>query len=396
MSKLTKRQFLKMCAALGIMLPLSPTLSSSDNTKKYAPKDKSNNTPSVIIIGAGAAGLTTGYQLMQAGISCQILEAAPAFGGRMKQTTTFTDFPIPLGAEWLHTAKTELSHIINDPAIELTTQTRRYNQQDSYGYFEDGELTTAHLGDFNDLKFINSTWFSFFEQFIVPPLRPVMRFNTQIVNIDHQGNNIVVSDHKGNHYQADKVVITVPLKILQQGDIQFIPALPASKIQAIQDAEVWGGIKVFLEFSEKFYPTFLETPDSETSRGQHAWYDAAYGQNTTTNILGLFAVGEQAKLYQALSGDALRDSVLAELDEVFEGIPSQAYIKHIVQNWDEEPFIHSAYLSDVSASHIPNTLYEPVGRRLFFAGDAYTPGDDWGAVHNATRAARAVVQEIIG
>lgn len=396
MSKSTKRQFLKMCAALGVTLPLPAVLSAGDTPGQPESEDENNAPPSVLIIGAGAAGLATGYRLMQAGINFQILEAAQTYGGRMKRTTTFADFPIPLGAEWLHTDKTELAHIINDPDAEPITQTRKYDSQDSYGYFENGELTIENLGDFYDLKFINSSWFDFFEGFIVPPLRSMLRFDTQVVKIDHQGNDIVLTDHKGNHHKADKVVVTVPLKILQGGDIQFTPALSVKKIKAIEEAEVWGGIKVFLEFSEQFYPTFLETPASETSRGQQAYYDAAYGQDTTANILGLFAVGEQVKPYQALSGEALRDFILAELDAMFGGIPSRTYIKHTVQDWDEEPFIRSAYLSSAAPGHISSTLYEPVGDKLFFAGDAYTREDDWGAVHNATQAARDVVQDIVG
>lgn len=403
MSKLTRKQFLKLCGVLGIFLPMQSMLSACDsdqgndtNFKKSVLIKDASLTDSVLIIGAGAAGMAAGYLLMQAGVDFQILEAAPTYGGRMKRTTTFTDFPIPLGAEWLHVDRTALDDIVNDPDVEITTQTRGYDPEDSYGYFEDGELTIDTLGDFGDLKFINSTWFDFFEEFIVPSIRSKMRFDTQIVKVDYQGNEIILTDRNGNNYEADKVIITVPLKILQDGDIGFTPSLPANKIKAIEDAVVWGGIKVFLEFSEKFYPTFLEAADSETSVGQRVYYDAAYGQNTTANILGLFAVGKQAEQYQVLSDEALRDFILAELDEVFDGVPSQTYVKHIVQNWNDEPFIRAAYLADVAPSRISRILSQSVEDKLFFAGDAYTQEDDWGAVHNAVQSARDAVQEIIG
>ena len=383
-----------MCSVLG--LSLHPALDASDSAKQLKASSKLSTTNSVLIIGAGAAGLAAGYQLAQAGVDFQILEAASAYGGRMKRTTAFTDFPIPLGAEWLHVAKTELENIINDRDVEITTQTQKYDPQDSYGFYERGVLTVDTLSDFSDLKFVNSSWFDFFEAFVVPSLRSKIQLNTQVTAVDYQHKKIVVTDQNDISYKADKVIVTAPLKILQDGDIHFTPELPADKREAIKNAVVWGGIKVFIEFSEKFYPTLLETPDSETNQGQQAYYDAAYGQNTTANILGLFAVGKQAQRYQALSGEALRDFILAELDEMFDGIASQTYVKHIVQNWSEEPFIRSAYLSSVAPIGISRALSRSIEDKLFFAGDAYTQDDDWGAVHNATQSARAVIKEIVG
>lgn len=45
----------------------------------------------VLIIGAGAAGLSTGHLLEQRGIDFNILESSPTYGGRMKRTNTFGD-----------------------------------------------------------------------------------------------------------------------------------------------------------------------------------------------------------------------------------------------------------------------------------------------------------------
>ena len=79
----------------------------------------------------------------------------------------------------------------------------------------------------------------------------------------------------------------------------------------------------------------------------------------------MFAVGEQATQYQALSAPDLRDFILRELDEIFDGIPSQTYIKQIVQNWNDEPFIRAAYLADVALSRISRTLSKSIDQKLF-------------------------------
>ena len=64
--------------------------------KSYVYKGK------VIIIGAGASGLAAAKVLEQNGIDYLILEATDRYGGRLKKDTTLADFPIDIGAEWIH------------------------------------------------------------------------------------------------------------------------------------------------------------------------------------------------------------------------------------------------------------------------------------------------------
>lgn len=353
---------------------------------------------SVLIIGAGAAGMASGYLLAQKGIDFQILEASNTYGGRMKRTKSFVDFPISLGAEWLHIAESELANIVNDASIQVSTQFQAYQSQAPIGCYKNGSLSYSTLeeefgSDFIDKKFINSTWLDFFEEYIVPSIASKMSFNTQITSIDYQEDTIYLTDNNGQIHSSDKVIVTVPLKILQEEDIAFTPQLPSSHTNAIQDAPIWGGIKVFLEFSEKFYPPYLTFADSETSTGQRFYYDAAFGQNSSTHVLGFVALGQQAIPYQERTGDSQKDYILNELDAIFNGMASLKYSKHIVQNWDTEPYIRSAYLSDFAASNISNRLSKNVENKVYFAGEAYTDNEDWGGVHNATHSARKVIEE---
>lgn len=397
---MNRRDFIKMCGLLGV--PVSLASCNSDTRSITTPSNitSSNFSGSVLIIGAGAAGLAAGYLLNQNGINFQMLEASSTYGGRMKATNTFADFPIPLGAEWLHVSENELTEILRAPSWQNTIELQGYTGEEQVGYFENGELNLSPLsnafgGDFEDKKFIKSTWFDFFEDYVVPSVQSQITFNTQVVSIDYVGDKVVVTDQNGLQYEADKVIVTVPLKVLQNEVIAFNPSLPSRKLDAIKDAPVWSGIKAFIHFSEKFYPTYLTFPDSETSAGQRAYFDASFAQDTSFNVLGLFAVGQQAKQYQLDSQEAQIEYILNELDQVFDGKASQNYINHVVQNWDDEPFIQSAYLADTAPSSISNTLSSTVDNKLYFAGEAYTQEDDWGAVHNATQSARRVVDEIM-
>ncbi len=69
-------------------------------------------------------------------------------------------------------------------------------------------------------------------------------------------------------------------------------------------------------------------------------YDAAFGKESTRHLLGVFAINEKAAAYMRLSSDEeIIKTILAELDELFEGNANQHYVNHVIQNWSNEPYI---------------------------------------------------------
>lgn len=387
---MTRKEFIAICGTLGISLPFQSLLSctpANDNTSQ------ANFNGKVLIVGAGAAGLTAGYLLHQKGIDFQILEAAPIYGGRMKSSTNFVDFPIPLGAEWLHVERGIFNEAVNDPSIEINIETTPYNPNEDTALFEGQQVSMADLGFSVDQKFINATWFDFFEAYITPVTRDNIKFNEIVSAIDYSKDKIVIQTQNGT-FDADKVILTAPVKMLKNGTITFTPELPENKLSAINNVTVWDGFKAFIEFSEKFYPTAVGFDIRPETSGQKLYYDAAYGQRSNQHVLGLFTVGSGTLPYRELSDSDLIDAILAELDTMFDGKASNHYIKHISQNWTNEPFANGAYVYDHENWRTIRTLGESVNTKLFFAGTAYTTGDDWGSVHTAIRSALRAVNEI--
>ena len=386
---MNRREFIKMCGMLGLSLPLSGVMVACSEAEI-----QTSDAGNIIIIGAGAAGLSAAYLLQQQGIAFQILEASSIYGGRMKRTTEFANFPIPLGAEWIHVSPDILEEIVNDDSVEVDIETTLYDPDVDYGLYE-GERITLREADFTeDSKFINATWFDFFEQYILPSVEGRITYNAVVEAIDYSAETIQV-ETQDETYSADRVIVTVPVKMLQNGAITFIPELPEDKQDAIDSARVWDGCKAFIEFSEKFYPSLVAFEITPATAGQKLYYDASYGQDTTQHILGLFAVGTGTRPYVELSDDELIEYMLNELDELFDGQASPNYVKHIFQNWNAEPYANGAYIIDDENWRVVRRLGESVDDRLFFAGDAYTEGEDWSSVHTAARSARRAVEEIL-
>ena len=381
MKQMDRRQFLEMSSMLGLGAILGSGLAID-------PAEAAGFKGNVIIIGAGAAGLAAGLHLKKMGISFTILEAGNSFGGRMKVNRGFADFPLPLGAEWLHTSQGVFSKIAGSGA---SVKTVGYKSSDPYLEVSGGQASASRLGGYKDRKFVNSSWLDFFRQFVHPAVQSDIRYGQSVSRVDYSGNGVKVSTRSGGQFTADKVIVTIPLKILQSGSIRFQPALPASKQSAIRSAKAWPGLKMFIEFSQKFYPTFVDY-DIPLSQGMKSYYDASYGQNSNKAILGLFSVGNAALPF--IRGNA-HGKALAELDKIFDGQASRYYRKHIVQNWSAEPNIKSAYLRDNERVATVKALHRPVGKKVYFAGEAYTTGNDWGSVHNAALAAKSAVTKLV-
>ena len=385
---MTRSEFLQMCTLLGIGLPLNASISSCKKGAVLREGDK------VLILGAGAGGLTAAYQLIRKGVDVEILEASSSYGGRMKRTKSFTDFPIPLGAEWLHVERKVLDDIVDNPEVNLTTQTIGYDYQKDFALYNGTKVNMRDIGFNVDQKFINSTWFDFFETYVIPTVLDRIRFNQVVQTIDYSERIKVQTTNK--NWEADRVIINIPIKLLQLGEVRFTPPLPEKKQNAIKNVTVWDGCKAFFEFTEKFYPTAAYFDTGPPVSGQKMYYDAAYGQNSDKHILGYFGVGQGTLPYVEQNEEVRTQFMLNELDELFDGRASNTYVKSIFQNWNQEPFAKGAYLTDQENWRLVRELGNPVGDKLFFAGDAYTDGEDWSSVHTAARSGIRAAQSLVG
>ncbi|MEM9562303.1 MAG: FAD-dependent oxidoreductase [Actinomycetota bacterium] len=394
---ISRRRMLEL-AGLGLLSSFMAACGGLLGREPDGPLGEGSVTGSVIVVGAGPAGMTAAHLLRQRGADVRVLEALSTPGGRIAHTRDFVDFPISLGGEWLHVERTALDDIVADESVRIETVTVGYQEDGDFAMVdEDGELVAASLGDVGfdvDQKFVGSSWLDFFETYVLPGIAPLITFDTAIERIEYGEAGVRLTDTNGGVHEADRVVVTVPVAILQQGLVEFDPPLSDGRLDTLDDARVWSGFKAFVEFDHRFYPTLLIPGDSGAGGGQRLFYDAAHGQNSDANVLGVFSVGEEAERYQA-AGDGAIDLIVAELDEIYDGVASDAYIQHLTQNWNEQPWARGAYLTDGEDFRITRRLAEPIDDVVYFAGDGYTSFDDWSSVHAAAWSAREAVRAML-
>jgi monoamine oxidase len=427
-----RRDFLKnvVLGSIGGMLIPSAFLSSC---RKETLLEDVSFGGKVLIIGAGAAGLYAGYILKKKGIDFQILEASSVHGGRMGKLEGFADYPIDLGAEWLHGRNSILGDLItrsgtaivldnsqekfwfNGNVVSTLPQTPDLEAYDSWSdisfkdfFHEKGfgaeydNIVEAIAGDYgadasrisaaatvteeenwcsgtDDYKFAE-TYFDFIDREIAAEVLPYITHNAAVTSIDYSGSSIYVADSNNNLYTADKIIITVPITILQAGDIQFVPALSNEKTTAFSRIGMGAGMKVFLKFSTRFYDEIIGGGSVCA-----AYADDTIGKTTADHVLLCFVMGEQAENLTALGSDAaITNALLGELDLMYNGQATPAFISSHVKNWTTEPFIRGAYsFSAVGIGDARKTAAAPIGERIYFAGEAMNTSGHHQTVHGA-------------
>ena len=397
---MNRRDFLRKTALFGLATPfLSSLLTSCDRPVE----DDFFNTVSngfngrVLIIGAGAAGITAAYVLNRLGIDTQVLEASGIHGGRVKKDTSLADFPIDLGAEWVHTDPSIFATMLKDNSVTSNISLVPYSPETIDGH-AGGSPSGIDFGStaYGEYKFKDSTWFDFFDQYMIPSIQSRIVYNAPVASIDYSGAQVTVVTTDQTVYTADKVILTVPLAILQARSISFTPALPSAKLNIIDDTEMGPGFKAFIEFSERFYPDIFGANVMEvfSASDTRTYYDAAFRKNSSRNILGLFSVDGKAGELSDLNDDAAQIAfILNELDGWYDGQASRNYVNHVIQDWTNEPYIRGSYSSiGESAS---TTLKAPIDNRLYFAGEAYATTFSSSTVHGAAMSAYDAVEMVM-
>jgi monoamine oxidase len=470
-----RRKFLQQ---LGYTIPASlaiPNLIASckkDDDDGIATVKKFKNYK-VIVIGAGAAGLYTGWYLHERGFDVTILEASDRVGGRVRHLSGFADFDIELGAEEIHGNQSEWYRIVqqaggelltettedyyffkqdlanqNEPVLKKENQALQYNEfiksmnfvENAYTYSGVDKTVEQHLassgiswnmfgvvngllgneyGTSNNRLSIkglaeedslwsageesyslkNKTMLSIMEAKFASAMGKV-KLNTQVKIIDYQGDKVRLTDQNDKIWEADRIVMTVPLKVLQDGDINFNPGLPSTKKDAIEHIGMGGGMKAIFKFSQKFWKDIL-VPNLGSVIGYNEVpeiWATNYGRSETP-VLTAFIMGEKAEQFSSQGSNAA-GIILSHLDNIFASgnIASQSLLENgsFIMDWSKEPFIKGAYSYPMVGGGLifRKELAAPVDDRIFFAGEATHFKGHSGTVHGAIETGIRAISEV--
>ena len=343
--------------------------------KETALQKTYNYDGKVIIVGAGASGLAAAKVLEKNNIDYIILEATNRYGGRLRKDTTLADFPIDIGAEWLHSAPITLNKLKGEQGEVIDEDLIPYHLDstaswDGKEYKINPEWKNNFMYNFMpESKFKNSTWYDFVNKNIAKTVKHKIQFNSPVTAIDYSGDNVIVKTKNGETYEAERVLVTVSIGVLKSNMVTFKPAISEKRKEAIASVIFHPGFKIALKFTEKFYPDAITCKVEDREKG---FYDMAFKRDTQTNVLGFLCMGNETQRYYDLNSEQeIIASLIKELDKMFDGKASATYSgEYILENWGQYEFTQGTWTQALQEkkSHL-KTLNLPLDNKVYFAGE---------------------------
>jgi monoamine oxidase len=423
----------------------------------------------VIIIGAGAAGLMAGRLLAKAGKKVTVLEARDRIGGRIHTIEDASFFKgAELGAEFVHGDLPVTLSLLNEAEIGYShagAEMWHYNN----GKLSANDEEVEGWGDLmaNLIKLRHDTSISNFLNQYFPDekyeslKKSVLKFvsgydtadpdrasafalreewqneddgaqhrvdggycqminylaneikksaneiylNTPVKAIDWSNSPVKVITLTGDTYEAEKVLLALPLGVLQlspehNSHITFRPEIPAH-YSALQQIGFGAIIKILLRFNEPFW---------ENARGQDTsnmafllseekvptwWTQSSQYEPVLTGWLG----GGPAKALEHASEEELFDMAIVSLSNIFDISIAELKAKliaHYIVNWTADPYTRGSYAYDtVSSAQARSVLGFPVKKALYFAGEYLYQGPSMGTVEAALTSGKNAAESML-
>lgn len=418
----------------------------------------------VIVIGAGAAGLMAAWELIQTGKRTAVIEAKRHVGGRAHtiQDNNF-DLPVELGAEFVH-GNLELTQMLLKKAnVEQykvsgdiwQNEDKELDEQDDF--IEDfsslnkkfkelsEDITVAEFihdflkeDEFEEARF---TLKNYVEGYYAADTHKASTFalREELTTSDDEQYRIeggyvklvnylygqckgkgvqfflsqpvkeirwtkddvdVICDEASFH--AKKVLITVPVGVLQSQTIRFSPAI-TDTINAVKKLGFGPVIKTILQFDEAFWKNEEFTQGKDLDKLSFIFSKAiiptwwTYHPKHVAMLTG-WSGGPNAEKIKDLTDEEILLNALQSLSEIFsiDKATLQQKLKgwHIA-NWLNDPYSCGGYSYDVvNGSKFKQIIKTPIENTIFFAGEGLIDGPEIGTVEAALSSGRETAFKI--
>jgi monoamine oxidase len=401
----------------------------------------------IIIIGAGVAGLAAARALMAAGRSALVIEARTRIGGRI--WTDHSHGPVELGAEFIHGdqactwadvraaglrsilwgnerrfalggAMRPLADPLTARVIELYEAVATYNGPE----ISAAELLHRLAAPDDPALIVTLRWLANLEgaeperlsaaafayerahssngvgnfhvldgyDHVVAHIASGLniRLDSPVSAVRWEPGTVALSLGDGTSLTARKLLISVPLALLQAGLPSFTPALPAERRAAIEAIPMGQVTKLALWFERQIWPDFTVL---STDGRIATWWPV---ESAATPTLMGYQGGPHARAVAAMGEASAIEVALDELTRLFGPAVRAACLGGRLADWSADPWSRGAYsYSAVGTGHARAVLAAPLADTLFFAGEATARGGHIATVHGAIESGLRAAGEIM-
>lgn len=212
----------------------------------------------------------------------------------------------------------------------------------------------------------------------------------------------------GSEFAARHIVVTVPLGVLQSGTVRFLPE-PGDRLQQAARMRMGQVCRVSLRWKRRWWAE-IHHPQHDTlqdlgfllprERKAGAHFSVFWtGPFEAGPVLTAWSGGRTSEALLGLDSHQLAHIACGDLARIF-GLPKEQVLNdllsHHVHDWRSDPLSRGAYSwVPAGAADASARMAEPVGGRLFFAGEHTDTTGHWGTVHGALRSGKRAAEQIL-
>ena len=433
-----RRKFLKKSLQTVPVLWTTPSILSS------CKKEETSINKTVIVVGAGIAGLAAAQQLKTKGFSVTLLEAQEKVGGRLRSNRSL-GIAFDEGASWIHgITKNPIADLADKAGMQsfhtddssrksydvggvlrsssaydqveeefydmLDTLMKKGNAAQSFQTVFNAQyptqakdrlwkffLSTYLTFDTGDLDQLSSLLYNEGEEFkgiekiatngydtIANYLARGLnvKLNQRVTKIDYTGAKVQVT-HNGQTSTADYVILTVPLGVLKKGVIQFAPNLPSDKLNAIQKIGMNCVNKFLLTWQTAFWDDVQYLSYTPEVTDKFNYFVNVKKFHPATNALMTFAYADYGRQTESMTDAQVTEAIMAHLKDMY-GSATPNPTNLLRTKWNSNENTYGAYSFTAVGTEMRHfeDLAASLDNKLFFAGE-HTEVDYFSTVHGA-------------
>jgi monoamine oxidase len=438
MQRISRRSFLAGSAALAATPVLGAVSPSGE--------------PEVVIVGAGVAGIAAARKLAAAGKRFAVFEAADRIGGRCFTDSEFFGVPYDRGARWIHLPDANpLAQLAPRTGLEVYAaprgQTvrigRRNARMGELEYFlaalvrsnraiadaargrtdisclralprDLGEWretisfvlgpyqSTQDIAEISAIDFARSierTSDAFCRQGLGALVAKLadgipVQLRNPVTRIGWGSRNRFEVETAGAKLSPQAVIVTASTGVLNAGKIAFDPELPKKQRDALRQLPLGSYDHIMLELPGN--PLELQNDDLVFEKSVSTRTAAILGNVAGTNLCMLDVAGSFGRALSARGETAMVTFALDWLASLYGDEVKKAVRRTHATRWNHEPWaLGAASVAMPGGQGARQALMEPLGRRIFFAGEAVHEtlwGTVGGAWESGERAAEAAIK----
>lgn len=221
-----------------------------------------------------------------------------------------------------------------------------------------------------------------------------VRTGDVVQTVTHTGPQATVATNHST-WEADAVVVTLPLGVLKGSSVTFDPPLPAPHAAAIARLGFGPALKLGLEFDAIAWPADRQFLAQIGTPGNASWIFSNLAVVGSGPILVMEAYDEEARRLESAPLETAVVEVIATLRRAIPGLPEPVAVAR--SSWNESPFAGGGFSFWATGSGPDDiqVLATPASERLVLAGEHTNPefpGTVHGALKSGQRAARQLMR----